>query len=45
MTAARKLSDLQQPLYYDVIAASYPFRKPEHNELFSDGLRRSGVNY
>jgi len=43
--AARKLSDLRQPLDHEVIAASYPFRNPDHNELFSEGLRRSGVSY
>lgn len=45
MAAARKLSELGMPLDYDVIAASYPFRLPEHSEMFLDGLRRSGVNY
>lgn len=45
MTAARKLSELGQALDYDVIAASYPFRNPDHSELFLDGLRKSGVNY
>ncbi len=43
--AARKLSELGMPLDYDVIAASYPFRNPDHGELFLDGLRRSGVNF
>lgn len=43
--AARKLSDLGLTLNYDVIAASYPFRNPDHGELFLDGLRRSGVNF
>ncbi|MGI9390810.1 MAG: winged helix-turn-helix domain-containing tetratricopeptide repeat protein [Boseongicola sp.] len=45
MIAARKLSDLGLPLNYDSIAASYPFRNPDHNEIFLDGLRRSGVNF
>ena len=45
MVAARKLSDLGLPLNFDAIAASYPFRKPDHAEMFLDGLRRSGVNF
>lgn len=43
--AARKLSELGMSLNYDYIAASYPFRNPDHGELFLDGLRRSGINY
>lgn len=45
MVAARKLSDLGLPLNFEAIAASYPFRNPDHGELFLDGLRRSGVNF
>ena len=45
MEAARKLSDLGLPLNYETIAASYPFRNPDHGDLFLDGLRRSGVNF
>jgi len=43
--AARKLSDLGLPLNFETIAASYPFRNPDHSEMFLDGLRRSGVNF
>ena len=43
--AARRLSDLGLPLKFETIAASYPFRNPDHAELFLDGLRRSGVNF
>jgi len=42
--AASKLSELGLPMDFDSIASSYPFRKDEHNELFQDGLRRSGIN-
>lgn len=42
--AAARLSDLGLALDLDVITASYPFRKPEHHDMFADGLRRSGVN-
>ena len=45
MAAARKLSDLGLSLNHETIAASYPFRDPDHEELFLDGLRRSGVNF
>jgi len=45
MAAARALSDLGLSLDYKVIAASYPFRNPDHSDLFLDGLRRSGVNF
>jgi TolB-like protein len=43
-TAAHKLSELGLSLDYEMIAASYPFRNPDHGDLFLDGLRRSGVN-
>ena len=43
--AARKLSDLGLTLNYAAIADSYPFRNPDHGEMFLDGLRRSGVNF
>jgi adenylate cyclase len=45
LDAARKLSELGLPLDYETIAASYPFRNPDHGEMFLDGLRRSGVNF
>jgi tetratricopeptide (TPR) repeat protein len=41
--AARKLSDLGLPLDLKSIAASYPFRRTEHYEVFVEGLKRSGV--
>lgn len=41
--AMRKMSELGLPMDKDTIVASYPFREPEHLELFLDGLRRSGV--
>ncbi len=45
LEAARRLSDLGLPLEFDAIMATYPFRDPDHAEMFGEGLRRSGVNF
>ncbi|MEX0282012.1 MAG: winged helix-turn-helix domain-containing protein [Arenibacterium sp.] len=42
--AAKRLMELGLPLNVDTITASYPFKKAEHMEMFSDGLRRAGIN-
>ncbi|MEX0337740.1 MAG: winged helix-turn-helix domain-containing protein [Arenibacterium sp.] len=42
--AAKRLSDLGLPLNVETITASYPFKKVEHSEMFTDGLRRAGIN-
>ncbi|SFH67063.1 winged helix-turn-helix domain-containing protein [Albimonas pacifica] len=45
LEAARRLSDLGLPLEFEGIMATYPFRNPDHAEMFGEGLRRSGVNF
>lgn len=45
LEAGRRLSDLGMPLEFDAIVASYPFRNPDHAEMFATGLRRSGINF
>lgn len=42
--AAGQLAELGLPLDLDVIAASYPFRDPNHRATFLKGLREAGVN-
>jgi TolB-like protein len=43
--AARKMSDLGLALDRNIIADSYPFRMPVHQEMFLSGLQRSGINF
>ncbi len=42
--AVQRLAKLSPPLDHTYLAASYPFKNPEHSKIFSEGLRRAGVN-